>query len=124
MLFSTTSFGVDKHICMDSVYSSSVFGEADDCGMEMNQCVENLSDSFTLSNEDCCHNTFRFHLGSTTKENSKTELKDQQIRFIAYFIFSTNYSLLPNVIECVSYVEYEPPIVVRDISILHQIFLI
>ncbi|TAI48230.1 hypothetical protein EW142_15535 [Flagellimonas allohymeniacidonis] len=120
VMLSTISWTVDKHLCMGRVMDVSLFVEAEDCGMAdalsnsgqdsmMNHCCDD--ESFTLSGqEDLTLTWLDFDL-------------DQQV-----FLFAFSHSYLdlysPQVEPPAPHEEYPPPLLVKDIHILDQVFLI
>lgn len=124
LLFSTLSFNVDKHYCMDSIYSISIFGEADDCGMEMVSCEETTIQTCQTSNEDCCIDENQYISGSVVIKNEKKNLDTEQYQFITYFIVSKYYLFKSNLNKPFQLRLYSPPEVIKNISVLFQFFLI
>jgi hypothetical protein len=119
LLFSTTSFSVDKHICMDSVYSISIFGEADDCSMEMEHCDKLTLNYCILSDENSCKDVIEFIAGSTGNQEKQIQLNFEQTHFLLFIIFSK-----PNLNKTNSHKNYSSPKVVKNLYILNQVFKI
>lgn len=122
VLASTTSFTVDKHFCGKMLMDLAIFSEAESCGMEMHSHSD--GDSCSIKVDPCCSD-------QTTSVDGQDELKisfgslnfDQQL-----FLNSFTYSYL-NLFEglpqqVVPFKYYTPPILVTDIQILDQVFLI
>ncbi|BDW91961.1 hypothetical protein LCL86_08470 [Muricauda ruestringensis] len=120
VLASTVSWTVDKHLCMGRVMDISFFAHAEDCGMEsaiatldsedyQNPCCED--ESFTIEGQD--------HLKLTW---SDLDL-DHQVFLVA---FAQSYIDLFVPLEKlpVPNEKYPPPILIRDIHVLDQVFLI
>ena len=120
VILSTISWTVDKHLCMGRVMDVSFFVEAEDCGIAdalsnmgqdsmMKHCCDD--ESFTLiGQEDLTVTWFDFDL-------------DQQV-FL--FVFTHSYLDLysPQVEPPAPFEEYPPPLLVKDIHVLDQVFLI
>ncbi len=124
VLFSTTSFSVDKHLCSDMVYSMSFLGEAEDCGMEMKNCDEKTSDLCVISNEDCCENELQIISGSITEKHTPVQLSTEQSLFLTYFSISTYYLFKSVLNKTNLHKDYSPPTVLKDIPSLFQVFII
>lgn len=100
-----------------------MIGEKDlDCGMAMMDMPENeAGDHFT--NPDCCQNQY---LSSNTDDSFKKSLSlELSTVFVATTIASLIYSfeLFP-LLEQPLAVDNSPPFLKRDITVLHQVFLI
>lgn len=124
VLFSTTLFSVDKHICMDNVYSISIFGEAANCGMEMENCEENNSNTYTISDEDCCSDENKIISGSEIGLEKEKKFIIKQINLITFFIVSKYFLFNSNLKGSVPFKYYLPFIVTKNISVIYQVFLI
>lgn len=112
VLVSTVSWTVDKHICMGRVMDISLFAHADTCGMDTDTETSCCDDeSFTVQGQDDLKMSFdSFGL-------------DHQVFLVA---FAQSYLDLFVPLEeiPVPHEEYPPPILVKDIHILDQVFLI
>jgi len=124
LLFSTLSFNVGKHICMDNFYSISFFGEAEDCGMEMVSCDENILMSDQVSNEDCCDDENQYISGSIVVQNKEINFNTEQHQFFTYFIISSYYLFKSNLNKTFHIKLYPSPMVIKKITVLFQIFII
>lgn len=111
---STFSFTVDKHFCGSILVDSAVFSSADTCGMNMDSGEEDF----------CCTN-------EKTEVEGQDELKisfnsldlDQQL-FLSGFTFSYLNIFAGDSLSEVPFIHYSPPLLVTDILILDQVFLI
>lgn len=133
VLFSTMSFSIDKHFCGTELVDFSIFSKASTCTSEVMTCGAKMShkmdhemDHEMISDEKdfCCTN-------QKTTLNGQDELKitfelldfDQKL-FLTTFTYSYIY-----IYESVSLTEipfkyYTPPLLVTDIQVLDQVFLI
>lgn len=117
VLVSTFSFTVDKHFCGSVLVDKAIFSEAKTCGMEMAQDP-------TIDKDSCCTN-------EKTEIEGQDELKisfdslnfDQQV-FLSSFTFSylNLFEGLPQ--QIIPFRDYSPPMLVSDIHVLDQVFLI
>jgi hypothetical protein len=120
VLVSTFSFTVDKHFCGSFLVDQAVFSKALSCGMDMHS----HSETDLMDQDNCCRN-------QNISVNGQDELKisfnsmdfDQQV-FIAAFTFSFNelFKGLPQ--QVIPYKNYTPPLIVKDIPVLNDTFLI
>ncbi len=124
VLFSTTSFGMNKHICMDIVYSVSYSGEAENCGMEMKKDIDTLQNTCSYSDEDCCKVEKSIIKGSIADKVSDLSLTLEQFSSITFFIIS-KYHLFEATSNKINYYkDYSPPKVIKNIAVLYQTFLL
>ncbi|MGY5851618.1 HYC_CC_PP family protein [Salegentibacter sp. F14] len=113
VLFSTFSFTVDKHFCGSFLVDKAIFAEADTCGMDMENAADN-----------CCTNEKVVVDGQDELKPSLESLDFGQKLFIASFsIFYFNlFETLPK--EEVPFKDYSPPLLVTNIQLVDQVFLI
>lgn len=123
VLFSSFSFTVYEHICGGEVANSSFFLEVDSCGMEMNICENESSSEQNAKQEPCCDNHSEIIQGNDNNQQAKPSLKISQIQFITAFVDSY-ISLFDEAKIAPLYNEYSPPLVVKDIYKLDEIYLI
>lgn len=117
VFMSTFSFTVDKHFCGTMLVDKAVFSQAKTCGMEMNSGNESIEDS-------CCTN-------EKTQVEGQDELKisfqsldlDQQL-FLTTFTHSYLELFVGSPQQEIPFKYYSPPLLVSDIHILDQVFLI
>lgn len=113
VLFSTLSFTVDKHFCGSFLVDKAIFSEAETCGMDMENAVDN-----------CCTNEKVLVDGQDELKHSFQSLDLEQQQFLTSFSFSylNIFETLPK--EVVPFKDYSPPLLVSDIQLLDQVFLI
>lgn len=120
LLSSTVSWTVDKHLCLGRVMDIAFFSEADDCGMAAvmtNQKDENIE------NHCCDDESFTIQGQDDLKPSFNDISFDQQLFLVA---FTSSYIGSFTVLEEHSIPEqyYPPPIRIKDIQLLDQVFLI
>jgi len=108
---------------MDKVYSTSIFGKAAMCGMEMENYDESPDDCY-LSNEDCCRNENQKIDGSIPKKEKEIRLNLIHTYFLTSFSVSKYFLIDPNLNIYNLYKDYPPPKVIKNISVLFQVFII
>tara|TARA_R110002051_G_scaffold254686_1_gene313637 strand:+ start:1466 stop:1879 length:414 start_codon:yes stop_codon:yes gene_type:complete len=121
LLLSTISWTVEKHLCMGRVLDIAWFDTAEDCGMEAGLAL--LDDSSQIT-KHCCDNESFTMQGQDDLNHDIFSLDfSQQVFLIS---FTTNYLGLfqESVDKNIVFDSYPPPILDKDLNILHQVFLI
>jgi len=124
LLFSTLSFTVDKHYCGSSLIGHGVFSPAKKCKSEMVSCSGEKCFQMAKEKDCCC-------------SNKKENIKGQDELIVSSFSFDpvqSNYLIplsfiLPRLIpelplKAIPSLYYKPPLLVADIQVIDQIFLI
>lgn len=117
VLLSTVSFTVDKHFCGKMLVDTAVFSEAHTCGMEMDN-------SFGMEEDTCCKDQKVQVEGQDELKRSFEDLDLQQQLFVTSFTYSylNLFEILPG--QAIPFEDYAPPLLVADIQLLDQVFLI
>lgn len=120
VLVSTFSFSVDKHFCGSILVDMAVFSKAKTCGMEMHRDMELAS----IEEDSCCTNEKIAVDGQDELKISFNSLDFQQQIFLTTITYSylNLFEGLPQRID--PYRDYSPPLLVTDIQVLDQVFLI
>ncbi len=120
LLLSTTSWKVEKHFCMGHLVTIAFFTDADTCGMNM---VDD-SEKIDATKNDCCDDEVAFIVG---QNHLKLSFDDFNLNAQHFFIaFTETYANLfqPLKLQPTLSEYYPPPILVKDIQLLDQVFLI
>ncbi len=120
LLLSTVSWTVEKHLCMGRVMDISLFSKAKDCGMVA--AMATFEDDSTENN--CCENESITILAQEDLKLSLGDISfDQQVFLVA---FTNSFLFLRNVDgrKALSNEYYPPPILIKDIQLLDEVFLI
>ena len=114
VLFSTMSFTVEKHFCGGHLVDKAVFSEAKTCGMQMD----------AMGDGHCCTNEKISVEGQDELKISFDSFDFDQQLFITTFSFSylNLFESLPK--QIVPFKDYSPPLLVTDIQLEDQVFLI
>jgi len=122
VLFSTMSFSVSEHYCGDHLVDSALFSKAESCGMEMQNPSPNKDCSIEKSN--CCSDIIKQYEGQNELKTDISNLSFEQQLFVASFVYS--YINLFEGLEknIVPFKYYSPPLIVKNIQILDEIYLI
>ena len=122
VLLSTFSFTVEQHYCCDILVDYSLFGKAESCGMDVQKNM--YTDQSDLSQKDCCDDEVLTVDGQNDLKVSFEKFSVEQQQFVAAFIY-TYINLYEGHLEnIVPFSNYPPPLLVKDIQILDQTFLI
>lgn len=119
VLVSTTSFTIDKHLCMGRVQSVAILHDAAPCPMEM------MAQAGMNTMDGCCQDT------QTVIEGNDLQVKT--LKPVAIEYQSLWVATLEHVIETFdlqsaqtypAFLSYKPPLIEREIPVLVQSFLI
>lgn len=122
VLLSTFSFTVDRHYCGDSLVDFSFFGKAESCGMDIQHASDSHEHNFEKSG--CCEDETFSIVGQHDIKLTLEKLSFEQHQFVVSFVYSY-VNLFEGLQEnTVPFNHYPPPLLVKDINILDQTFLI
>ena len=122
LLLSTTSWKVEKHYCMGRLINVALFVHVDDCGMAMD-LIRNPESKLQTKNS-CCDDKVVLIEG---QDDLKISFNDLDVNGQAHIIgqsytFGDRGIILTH--QAVSQKTYPPPILVKDIQLLDEVFLI
>lgn len=121
VLFSTMSFTVDMHYCGDILVETAVFQKAKGCGMEMESPS---TEGCAITKKNCCSDEQIAVDGQDELQLSVDKMSFEQQVFVASFIY-TYMDLFEGLDEnIISYKEYKPPLVIRQIYKIDESYLI
>lgn len=136
MFSSSIGFSMDVHFCGNELQSVNFFGTAKSCEMmkvekvvnheccETNQNDVEKCDNPIMEQGSCCHNeTIVFESNGDSKSFDFSFEQIQQVVVLAVLFFP-NFDLFELFAEKSNYIQYDPPLILKDISILHQVFRI
>jgi hypothetical protein len=121
VLFSTMSFTIDMHFCEDTLVTTSVFSKAESCGMD--KVLTNACEKPDVK-KDCCKEKQLIHQSNDTFKTLSSDVFSSNQVFIASYIYT--YAALFNNLprQIIPFKNYDPPIVVKDIQLFDEVFLI
>ena len=118
VLFSTSSFTVEKHYCGDNLVDVAVFSEAKKCGGLD-------SEDMAYVKKPCCKDTVDVLEGQDELNTIDFEDLDQTLKLtlVAYvYSYTQLFESLPKLI--IPHKDYSPPNLVKDLQLLDESFLI
>jgi hypothetical protein len=119
VLVSTTSFTIDKHLCMGRVQSVAILHNAAPCPMEM------MAESGMNAMEGCCQDTQTIIEGNDLQVKTikpvTLEYQSLWVATLAYVIETFDWQ---SAITYSSHPLYKPPLLDQDVPVLIQSFLI
>ncbi len=122
VLFSTLSFTVDMHYCGKTLVDVALFKEAKTCGMEIQKSKTTTTCAMTKKN--CCSDKHLNFEGQDELKISYDKFTLEQYIFVASF-YNAYINLFEGLEEhIVPFREYSPPLVVRNIQQLDEVYLI
>lgn len=121
ILFSTTSWKVEKHYCMGNLVDIAFFVDAQDCGMDMSSGSQSVT---SLEKKSCCNDEVIAMEGQNNVKPSFSDFDIEQQVFL--FAYAYSYIGLFDIIEArnISYKKYIPPKIIKNIQLLDDVFLI
>ncbi len=121
VLFSTMSFTISMHYCCDTLVETAIFHKAKDCAMKMEKpSAENCS----ITKKNCCDDEQLIQNGQDELQLSVSKISFQQQIFIASFIHTYINLFVGTDKNISSFEAYKPPLVVKDIHVLDEVYLI
>ena len=122
VLFSTFSFTVNEHYCGETLKDRALFVKADKCLMEIKLDVP--SDKCEMHQKKCCDDVVKVIDGQDELKISFDNLtSDQQIVAVLFFNSYLN-SFEDLAKEQITFDEYPPPLIVKNIYKLDEVYLI
>jgi hypothetical protein len=121
VLCSTLSFSVHKHFCGPFLKDISVIVPSHGCGMEKS----NLEDFCSVTPEkSCCSDVVELIKGQEHLKLSWNNFDLEHQQFTAVIAPSNFFSIAEAGLEEPQFISYSPPLVLHDIPVWHQSFLI
>ncbi len=119
---STISFTVEKHYCGPFLIDTAIFTKAKNCGMSMGEVAD--KHALKINKKTCCTDEIIMLQGQNELKISYDWLDFSQQLFITSFFHSyINIFSIPQRDDFI-FVEYAPPDLIKDIYIIHEMYLI
>lgn len=123
-MFSTMSFSVDKHFCGTMLMDVAIFSSSKACGSATKICAKEMTSVMDSLGDSCCTNKKLTVEGQDELKISFNSLDlDQQV-FLQTLVFTYIYIFEDLSLKKIPYEHYSPPLLITDIQILDQVFLI
>ncbi|MHB1197741.1 MAG: HYC_CC_PP family protein [Lutibacter sp.] len=122
VLFSSVSFTLEKHFCGGQIYSESLFGKAEKCGMEEQCCVAENNNLY-ISKKSCCKDEIQLINGSIFKKESTIKLNNKQ-QYLSVFVLIDAVLFSQKENKSSHFKNYFPPPNTHNLNILYQVFRI
>ncbi len=123
VVFSTSSFIVDMHYCCDKLIDMAILGKAEAC-KDMLQKKIPSSKKTNIQEKDCCKTQTFAKQGDVDLNKPNNEIKTQahiSINTLYYNYINPFLGLTKNIIP---FKQYRPPLLNKDIQVLHETYLI
>ncbi|ADY28605.1 HYC_CC_PP family protein [Cellulophaga lytica] len=118
VLLSTVSFAVEKHFCCGELVSVSVYPEDFGCGESAFVQTSNTSE------DNCCKGI----LEAVKGQDRLTVASDQKEKVITQYVVTSILSLTASDLyvlkQKTSEKKYAPPLLVQNLQVSHQVFII
>ncbi len=127
LLLSTMSFAINKHFCGDHLVSTSVILKAETCGMDSDSYrkqIPTTKKGCSVMKKNCCKDVIELVKGQDDLKLDFSNFSFQQQVFITSFVITYSNLFEGLDTQIVPFKEYSPPLVVKDIQLLDQVFLI
>ncbi|WP_442265813.1 HYC_CC_PP family protein [Tenacibaculum sp. ZS6-P6] len=123
VVFSTMSFTINSHFCGDTLVNTSYFNKAKTCGMEITQEIDNERCSITKKN--CCKDITQLVEGQNNlKKTSLDKVSFNKQLFVLSFYYSYINLFVGLHNKVIPFKDYSPPLVIKDIQVLDEVYLI
>jgi len=122
VLFSTMSFTVSEHYCGHQLVDIGVFSKAESCGMEMQK--PSTTKDCEIKKSDCCKDEVKQFQGQNELNTAFSTLNFEQQVFITSFTYTYINLFEGLAVSIIPFKYYTPPLLVTDILVLDQTFLI
>ncbi len=122
VLFSTMSFTVSEHYCGHQLVDIGVFSKAESCGMEMQK--PSTTKDCEIKKSDCCKDEVKQFKGQNELNTAFSNLNFEQQVFITSFTYTYINLFEGLAVSIIPFKYYTPPLLVTDILVLDQTFLI
>lgn len=122
VMASTMSFTINEHYCGGSLVDTSFILKADTCMMEGMKMAD--PDATSVIKNKCCNDVITIIDGQDEVHQNGKQLAFEQQLFIATFVYSYSDMFSNKETSVVSYTNYIPPKLIKDIQALDETFLI
>lgn len=122
VLCSTMSFTIDMHYCGDTLVDTAIFQQVESCGMKMQKST--LGSECTIKKMNCCSDEQLTIEGLDELKVSFNDLTFNQQLFLTAFVDTYINLFEGSENKTSSFRDYSPPLVVKDIHKLDEVYII
>ncbi len=124
LLLSTMSWKVEKHYCMGRLMDVTLFSDVQSCGMETEALNVLNNNNLNETEKSCCEEQIAFVEGQNHLKVSLDDLQNSASVFLIAYTY-TSLQLYADLFELpTTFDEYPPPLLVKNIHLLDEVFLI
>ena len=121
VLFSTMSFSIGMHFCGGTLVDSAIYHKAKSCGMEL---LKETTSNGPVVDKNCCHDEEILVKGQKELKVSFDNFDFHQQVFIVSFVYSYIHPLIDLKEKETTFDDYPPPLIVKHIYKLDEVYLI
>ena len=122
VLLSTMSFTIDRHYCGDILVDTAIFKQAKTCGMEKQESTP--TSDCSIKKSDCCSDEQITFEGQNELKISFDTISFEQQLIISSFVYSYIDLFTELDEKVIINKEYSPPLIVRQIYKLDEVYII
>lgn len=122
VMFSTMSFSINKHYCMDHLVDVSLILPAENCGMDM--IITDTEEGSELTATPCCSDEHIAVEGQDELSTSSAVSNDIDKVFATAFVYSYVLLFEPQIKAQPDFKAYRPPLITKDLPVLFETYLI
>ena len=122
VLFSTMSFSIHEHYCGDVMVARSLFSKAETCGMDIQK--ESQNEDCSVLKKNCCKDVVKQIEGQDDLKIDYSTLSFEQELFITSFVYAYINLFEGLDKKAISFNDYSPPLIVKDIQVLDEVYII
>lgn len=122
VMFSTMSFSINKHYCMDHLVDVSVIFPADSCGMDMMTTPDTEGEQFSTT--PCCSEENIAIEGQDEINTADSISVEINKNFVAAFVYTFSALYVDEFKERPEYKDYSPPLITKDLPVIYETYLI
>ena len=127
ILISSTGFTINSHFCRSQLKDVRIFFKADDCykKIKTNKIHQTCHAKKQSCENNCCKNTSKYYKLDQDQQLSSFDFKlFSQPDFIATLWIIFNFEISKTDSKSAQYLNYKPPLIVCDLPVDLQTFLL
>lgn len=124
ILFATSSFSVNSHFCCNKLVDIAIFGNAKVCKDKISKSNLPTKQCSSFQEKDCCSDHSFVKTGDDTIKKVNDEFQAETKVYLNSFFYTSKNLLESLAKNIVSFEQYRPPLLCKDIQVLQETFLI